>query len=455
MGPSFDATTIAELSRRFEEPAWMAELRRHAWATHTQLPWPHASDDIWRRTDAALLDPLRGFAPVEPALFSSMHLSPAQFEEWAQPLGREQLAVRANGIWVTPPAPESGITIEELSRAARRSPDPIQRAIEADGLSRAEQKLASLNTAFHHDDLSIQVAPGYSGCSPLRLVRLFAVSSNQAIFPLTVITVGAGSSLTLIDEYISLHATSLSSPTLTAPPTPHLVNSRIELVLEPGATAHYVRLQRWAPNAREFLLQRATLGEGSTLTMANITLGAALSKTHVITKLTGPHASTKLYGFVFGHGRQHVDQHTLQDHQAPHTQSDLQFRAALQDQSHLVYTGLIRIAESAQQTEAFQANHNLLLSQEARAETIPMLEILADDVQCKHGASVGPIDEEQTFYLQSRGLSREAAERLIVMGFIEPIVQQVPFEPLQERLRRELEGVFMRDGADSRMVMAG
>jgi Fe-S cluster assembly protein SufD len=106
----------------------------------------------------------------------------------------------------------------------------------------------------------------------------------------------------------------------------------------------------------------------------------------------------------------------------------------------MVYTGLIRIAPAAQQTNAYQANHNLMLSQRARAETIPMLEILADDVQCKHGASIGPIDDEQAFYLMSRGVPRETAQRLIVMGFIEPIMQQIPFAPLRERLRQEIEG---------------
>ena len=106
----------------------------------------------------------------------------------------------------------------------------------------------------------------------------------------------------------------------------------------------------------------------------------------------------------------------------------------------MVYTGLIRIAQQAKQTNAYQSNHNLLLSNTAQAETIPMLEILADDVQCKHGASVGPIDDEMAFYLMSRGVPRAAAERLIVMGFIEPIIQQVPFEPLQEQLRQEIGG---------------
>ena len=183
--------------------------------------------------------------------------------------------------------------------------------------------------------------------------------------------------------------------------------------------------------------------------MVNVNLGAALSKAHVITKLAGEGASTHLYGFVFGHGAQHIDQHTLQDHQAPHTESDLQFKAALQDQSRMIYTGLIRIAKAAKQTNAYQSNHNLLLSRTAKAETIPMLEILADDVQCKHGASIGPIDDEQTFYLKSRGIPHEAAQRLIVMGFIEPIIQQIPFEPLQNQLRQEIEGSLHSDGSDA------
>jgi Fe-S cluster assembly protein SufD len=277
---------------------------------------------------------------------------------------------------------------------------------------------------------------------PIRLVHLFSVMPKQAIFPMTLIHVGAGSTLTLIDEYISISA--------GAGGEPHQAHGRIELVLGPNAKVHYVRLQRWGATAREFLLQRATLAEGAHLTMANINLGAALSKAHIVTTFNGPHASSKLYGFVFGRGKQQIDQHTLQDHRAPHTTSDLAVKAALQDESRLVYTGLIRIAKEATQTEAFQSNHNLILSKGARAETIPMLEILADDVQCKHGASIGPIDEEQTFYLMSRGLPREQAERLIVMGFVEPIVQQVPFEPLRERLREEIEGELHQEQAIAR-----
>ncbi|MBI1952630.1 MAG: Fe-S cluster assembly protein SufD, partial [Candidatus Omnitrophica bacterium] len=391
------------------------------------------------RTDVRLLDPAQGFAPTAPELLARVALSDAQLASFTRPLGEERLIVRVNGSFLSPPPAMDHLRVEELGRAAGARPEAIRRAIEADGLTDAEQKLASLNLAFHHDDVALTVAPQAGPGAPIRLVRIMAVRPQQAVFPLTVITIGAGSAVTLIDEYVSV-------PEAPGTGAPHLVNGRIEIVLEQNASLHYVRLQRLDLHAREFLLQRATLAQGTTLTMTNINLGSALTKAHVMTKLVGPGATAKLYGFVFGHGAQHIDQHTLQDHRAPNTVSDLQFRAALQDESRMIYTGLIRIAKAAQQTNAYQANHNLLLSRTARAETIPMLEILADDVQCKHGASTGPIDEEQAFYLMSRGIPRERAQRLIVMGFIEPIVQQVAFAPLQERLRRELEGSLSDGG---------
>ncbi len=435
MANTLTASSIDTLTKRLREPSWLTALRQQALARHTELPWPHPSDDIWRRTDVSLLDPARGeFSPAEAGLLEHVALTDSRFAALTQPLGDERLLTRVNGAWLTQAGASAGsaIRVEELAQALTHSAETLRPILESDGLTAAEQKLTSLNGAFHHDDLVVQVPPGHTAEVPFRLVHCASVGAKQALFPLTIIRLGAGSRLTLIDEYVSLPE--------AGGETPHLINGRIEIILEEGAALHYVRLQRWGSQACEFLLQQATLAKGASLTAANINLGAALSKAHMVTRLSGERASAKLYGFVFGHDRQHIDQHTLQDHLAPHTESDLEFRAALQDESRLVYTGLIRIAKAAVQTNAFQANHNLMLSPTARAETIPMLEILADDVQCKHGASVGPIDDEQAFYLMSRGIPREAAQRLIVMGYVESIIQRVPFAPLQEQLRREIEG---------------
>jgi Fe-S cluster assembly protein SufD len=418
-----------------KEPEWLTAWREQGLARYRELPWPHPSDEIWRRTDVSLLDLARGFAPAEATLQERLAVSDAQLGELTRPLGGEHLLVRAGGAWLAEDPP-AGLLIEPLAAAV--SEHPARRAIEADGLSPTEEKLTGANLAFHQEGLCLAVPGGWSAQRPVRLVHVLPVGAAQAAFPLTVIVAGAGSRLTLIDEYVSVDPQRSGGA--------HLVNGRIELVLDPGASVHYVRLQRLAPQAREFLFQRATLAQGASLTLANLNLGASLSKAHIVTRLTEPEASSRIYGFVFGRGSQHIDQHTLQDHRAPRTLSDLHYKAALQGTSRMIYTGLIRIAKPAIRTEAFQANHNLLLDQGTEAETIPMLEILADDVRCKHGASVGPIDEEQTFYLMTRGLPRDVAERLIVMGFVEPMIQQVPFEPLQEQLRQEIEGGLRAGG---------
>jgi Fe-S cluster assembly protein SufD len=429
-----NTTTIDHLAERLNEPTWLTQLRRSALQQHAQLPWPSSSDEIWRRTDVSLLNPMQDFALGDDReVLSRIALSEAQLAHYTAPLAGEDLLLRANGSWVTQDVP-AGVSIEDLSHAAPDHAARIRAAIEADGLTVPEQKLTSLNTAFHHDDLFLQITPQQRLAKPLRVVHFLSVQPQRALFPLTVVVVGRGSSVVLIDEYVGVSASASSAP------APHVINGRIELIVEPQAQVHYVRIQRWEASAREFLLQRATMQEGAQFTMVNINLGASLSKAHVVTKLLGEHASSQLYGFVFGHGRQHIDQHTLQDHQAPHTMSDLLYKAALTDASRMIYTGLIRIAKTAKQTEAYQANHNLLLSQQAKAETIPMLEILADDVRCKHGATIGPIDEEQAFYLMTRGMPRELAERLLVLGFVEQVIQHVPFEPLQERLRQEIKG---------------
>ncbi len=425
--------TATALSHRFKEPEWLARLRAAAFERHAVLPWPHPSDEVWRRTDVTQLDPMNGCVlPEPPGVLQHVALTEKQLAQFTMPAADEALYVRADGSWMSQ-ASERGVTVTDLADAARTHANVLQPILESDGLTPSEEKLASLNTAFHHDDCVVLVPAGRVEGRPIRLVRLLSSRVKQALFPLTVIVVGRGSSLVLIDEYVGIgEQASIGSPPV--------INSRVELVLEPQAGVHYVRIQRWDTQAHEFFLQRATLQEGAQLTMVNINFGARVSKTHTITQLLGPQASSKLYGFMFGHGSQHIDQHTLQDHQAPHTFSDLLYKAALKDRSRMIYTGLIRIGKAAKQTNAYQANHNLLLGQDAKAETIPMLEILADDVQCKHGATIGPVDDEQLFYLMTRGIPRELAERLLVMGFVEPIIAQIPIEALRQQLLKEVEG---------------
>jgi Fe-S cluster assembly protein SufD len=167
-------------------------------------------------------------------------------------------------------------------------------------------------------------------------------------------------------------------------------------------------------------------------------MGGQLSKGRVETILRGPGTDARLIGLYFGDGKQHFDRYTLQDHQAPSARSDLLFKGVLTDEARSVYSGLIRVHPKAQKTDAYQQNRNLLLSRTARADSIPNLEIGANDVRCTHGATVGKVDEEELFYIMCRGLTRAEATRLIVEGFVDPQIEELPIAGLRESLRREI-----------------
>ena len=162
-------------------------------------------------------------------------------------------------------------------------------------------------------------------------------------------------------------------------------------------------------------------------------------KTNSYFSLTGPGAEVYVHGFMFGDGRQHFDLHTLQKHLVDHTTSDLLIKGCLKDRARSIYQGLIQVAEGAQRTDAYQANRNLLLSDTARADSIPGLEILANDVRCTHGATIGTVDEEQMFYLMTRGLPRNQAQRLIVEGFFTPVLDRIPLESVRDQLRQVIQ----------------
>jgi Fe-S cluster assembly protein SufD len=174
-------------------------------------------------------------------------------------------------------------------------------------------------------------------------------------------------------------------------------------------------------------------------------IGTRLTKNFSDLDLVGQGARGRMSGFYFTDGHQHLDHDTQQNHMAPHTTSDLLFKGALKGNSRSVWQGMIYVAPEAQQTDGYQANRNLILSSNARADSIPGLEILADDVRCSHGATVGKIDPDLVFYLRSRGIPMEDAERLVVEGFFEPIMDRIPFDGVKSRFRRAIEskmGVF-------------
>jgi Fe-S cluster assembly protein SufD len=208
----------------------------------------------------------------------------------------------------------------------------------------------------------------------------------------------------------------------------------VESVVGPNAHLRRIIVQRWGERVVSHFTHRTLLERDAQLLVVWAGLGSGVSKVDMTTAMLGRGANAKLLGVAFGQRQQHFDHHTVHDHRARDTYSDLDFKVVLKDRARSAYTGQIRIEQNAPNCEAYQENRNLLLSEGTRADTIPELEILTDEVRCSHGATIGPIDEEELFYLCARGIPRDEATRMVVGGFVEPTLGEVP-EDLRERLR--------------------
>lgn len=259
--------------------------------------------------------------------------------------------------------------------------------------------------------------------------KIFSLKEGQnKVFPYTSISVGKGEKAVYIDEYES--ALSLS----------HKVQSSalIEINVEEDAELVYINIQKWPIGVYHFLNQSAKVLGNARFLSISIAFGGSLHIASLKTFLAGPGARSEMVGIIFGGGSQYFDFHTLQEHNAYGGLSDQLFKTVVSGHSQANFMGLIRVCKNAQKTDAYQANRNLLLSADARVGSIPKLEIEADDVRCTHGVSIGTLDEEQIFYLTSRGIKDKDAERLIVEGFFEQILERVPAEELRSDLRDEL-----------------
>ncbi len=212
-----------------------------------------------------------------------------------------------------------------------------------------------------------------------------------------------------------------------------------ELLVGDRANLKYVSLQDWGRNVYDFRHERARVGRDAQLDWILGTMGGHLTKDFAEIELDGQGGWARMSGLFFSDTDQLIDHDTQQNHNAPNTTSDLLFKGALKHESRSVWQGMIRVLPDAQKTDGFQANRNLLLSEKARADSIPGLEILANDVRCTHAATVGKLEDEPVFYLMSRGMTQEDAERLLVVGFFDPIMERIPFEGVRERLAQHIE----------------
>ncbi len=423
---------VKRASASLGEPKWLADRRAQAWSTWKALPLPSVRDEPWRRTDLSSM-------PAEQ--FAARESEPQEIDpELLEPLAAEShgaLMVLQSGA---PPVLEGvaqlqqrGVIFADWSTAVREHAPILQQYLGAT-LKDDEGKFAALTAALGKQGVLVFVPKGVTIEDPLHSV-LWAPGSGLAQFSRVLIVLEAGASLTYVHEMASPSAGANGS----AAPSSSLHAGIVEIALGDGAQLTFVELQNWGDHVWNFTHERATIGREGRLDWIYGAVGSHLSKSFCDINLDGRGAEGRMSGFFFADGVQHLDHDTQQNHMAPDTTSDLLFKGALVDRSRSVWQGMIYVAPGAQKTDGYQANRNLILSRKARADSIPGLEILADDVRCTHGATVSQLEEEPIFYLMSRGLPREQAERLVVEGFFQSVLERVPFEGVRGRFEQMID----------------
>lgn len=417
---TLDLRSVEELASLHDEPEWLRARRRDAFAAFERLPLPSRSEEEWRRTDVKGLD-LSAFAPFEHA-----NGTPP-----GDPIDDVSGVLRQRGsepgkVELDPELAARGVLFMPLSLAAREHPDLIRRHLFSE-VSPDRDKLAALHAALFSGGTFLYVPDGVQIEKPL-VSQFWSSGGGALVLPHTLILAGQGSAFNYVDEFLS--------PDLDRAA---YCSGSAEILAGQASSVGYVALQRWGRHAWQFADQRVHAERDANVRLVNVGLGGHFSKNRVEARLLGPGASAELKGMYFGTGDQFFDYHTLQHHVVGTTTSDLLFKGALDDLARAVYAGLIRIEPNATRSDAYQADRNLLLSTSARAQSLPMLEIENNDVRCTHGATVAPVDPEHVFYLESRGIPAETAERMIVYGFFGEVLDRIPVQQARDLVERELE----------------
>jgi Fe-S cluster assembly protein SufD len=413
---AFDQTALRAIARAWGEPGWLSQFRAQAWEAFVRLPLPEPTEEAWRRTP--------------PEWFTWEGLVPAAEPSGAGPLPAEVLdalatepdrsgaVVNRNGapvlVELDPALRAKGVVFTDLRTAAREHPELVQNFLDS-VVRPSESKFTAQHAAFLSGGVFLYVPRAVEVQQPFVSVE-YLDQSGVALFPHVLVVLEEGARATLVQLSLAPEGTDA------------LVNSVAELAVRSSAQLRYVGLQTWSLQVREVGTVRAEVGRDASLFSLISGFGGKVVKAFVQSHLRGVGGSSEMLGAFFAADHQHYDYHTLQEHFAPHTTSDLLYKDALTDAARSIFAGLIRVHPGAQRTNAFQSNRNLILSPDAKADSKPELEIMANDLRCTHGSAVSRIDEQHVFYLQTRGLTRRQAVHMIVEGFFSEVLDRVPLE---------------------------
>jgi Fe-S cluster assembly protein SufD len=401
-----------------DEPAWLQERRRQAWASFNRLPLPHRKMEAWKYTDLSHL-PLD--LPLE--LPQEGQAVPAEIEARLAQAELAGFLIFAGGKLIRQELPsrlkDLGVYFGPLDPSHPKLAESLFRAVGD------EEKFTALNAALFTHGALLYVPRGVVLEEPLGVFHYRSPGVLSASRTLLILEEGAQA--VYIEEFL-------------APPAPPSLSLSVsELLLAPRAQLRHANLQTLGEGFFHFHRQKALLDAGAELHDLVVSFGASLARAEVQSELVGQNSSSEMLGLYFAHGDQHFDHYTLQHHIGRQTRSDLLYKGAVKDRAHAVYSGLIHLEPKAQRTDAYQANRNLLLSPSAWVDSIPQLEIGANDVRCTHGSTTAPLDAEELFYLQSRGIPRSLAEELLVKAHLADVLDRIPLRPLREYLEGVIE----------------
>jgi Fe-S cluster assembly protein SufD len=418
---AFDQQHLAEISAT--APAWRRSEMEAAFEVFDSMEEPTGAEEDWRYVE---LDHV--FSDLEPVGEAGAPLEPGPFVT--------SLPERSGHVLIV-----DGKVLEHESDSAGVIPissldnDPGFPAL----VPVDHNKLTAAHAAFSTDGVLIDVEPGSIMETPL-VVEVQATTAGTASFPQVHVRVGTDAEARLLVAYRSADGARL------------LMVPRVDLEVGDGGRLRFLSVQGIDHAASTVVHQRATLGRDSTSRIGEIGLGGRLGRLDLGVSLVGDGSSSEVVGLYFGEGDQTLDYRMVIDHQGRSTTSDVFLKGAVEDDAQSVFTGLLRIEKDAARTSTFETNRNLVLSENAKAHSVPNLEILCNDVICGHASSVGPLEPEHLYYLRSRGLSRERAERLLIRGFFQQVIDRMPIEGLEEPVSDEVFRRFVAAQAEGRVA---
>jgi Fe-S cluster assembly protein SufD len=416
----------AVFARSAGEPSWLADQRREAWEIYASLPVPTTRLEEWRYTDPKLLA-WDKVALAQPDSNESLARAQALLDGKDASGRALQIGASVASVQLDPEVRKKGVVFMDLASAAEEHADLVRAHLGTRALPLDASKFGALNSALWSGGLFLYVPRGVRLERPIRVVR-WIEQPGLAYLPRTLVVAGEGSEVPFVEEF--------ASPDLDKPA---FVCAAAEVIAGAASRVQYVSLQRFGKGVRHLAIQRTIAQRDASLDTMVVNLGGTVARVDLGASFEGAGARSDMLGLYFGRNDQHFDHETRQDHRVSHASSDLLYKGALTDKSTAVFRGLIKVYPKAQRTDAYQTNRNLILSKHAQATSLPNLEIEADDVRCSHAATVGHLDEEELYYIMSRGIPRKEAERLVVFGFFGDVLERLPLPDVVRELRHAIE----------------